>query len=134
PLGSGIGSFVDVFAQDAAPGFQQAEYVNHAHDEYLQWWLEGGIAAVAAMFAALAVLAWAGWRLLRDGRRHPLPAACWLGVAVLLLHSVVDYPLRTLSLMTAGALLAGIAVAAAARTPRVTRRAADAAGNGRQPA
>lgn len=124
PLGSGIGSFVDVFAQDASPVFQQADRVNHAHDEYLQWWLEGGIAALAVMLAALAVLAWTGWTLLRDVRRRPLPVACWLAVAVLLLHSVVDYPLRTLSLMTAGALLAGIAVAAAAREPRQAMNAA----------
>src|SRR5690606_30122722 len=110
--------------QDASPAFQQADRVNHAHDEYLQWWLEGGIAALAVMLAALAVLAWTGWTLLRDVRRRPLPAACWLALAVLLLHSVVDYPLRTLSVMTAGALLAGIAVAAAAREPRQAMNAA----------
>lgn len=122
PLGSGIGSFVEVFAQGGSALFQQSEYVNHAHNEYVQWWMEGGVAGLLAMIAGLSVFAWIGLRLLRDGRRQPLPVAAWLAVLAVLLHSTVDFPLRTLSVMTLAAALAGYALQAAAREQ--TRRSA----------
>lgn len=117
PLGSGVGSFVQIFAQAAGPLFQRAEYVNHAHNEYAQWWLEGGLLALVAVLAVLATLGWIGKRLLRDRRHRPLGVACWLGLCALLLHSVVDFPLRTLSLMSMAGVLAGLALAEA-RRPR----------------
>jgi O-antigen ligase len=112
PLGSGIGSFVDVFAQDAAwtPAFQRKEYINHAHNEYAQWWMTGGVLALLVLAASLALLALAGAALLRNGRQQPVPVACWLALLAVLAHSVVDFPLRTLSLMGASATLAGLAV------------------------
>lgn len=112
PLGSGIGNFVDVFAQEAAwtPTFQHGKYINHAHNEYAQWWMTGGVPAIAVLALALSVLAWAGTALLRQGRRDPDAAASWLAVLAVLAHSVVDYPLRTLSLMSTSASLAALAV------------------------
>lgn len=118
PLGSGIGSFVEVFAQDASPRFQQTEYINHAHNEYVQWCLEGGVLGVLVLFAAFALFAWVGVRLLRDRRRHTLAVAAWLAVLAILLHSTVDFPLRTLSLMTLASALAGYALRAAAADAR----------------
>lgn len=112
PLGSGIGSFVDMFAQDAAwtPAFQRDTYINHAHNEYAQWWMTGGVPALAALALALGVLAWAGSAVLRHGRRHPVAASSWLALMAVLAHSLVDFPLRTLSLMSASACLAALAV------------------------
>ena len=115
PLGSGMGSFVQTFAQAAGPLFQRGEYVNHAHNEYAQWWLEGGLLALAAALAVLAMLSWIGMTLLRERHHRPLGVVAWLALCALLLHSLVDFPLRTLSLMTMAGLLAGIAVAEAAR-------------------
>lgn len=115
PLGSGVGSFVQTFAQAAGPLFQRGEYVNHAHNEFAQWWLEGGLPALVAAIAVLGVLAWTGLRLLRERRHRSLGLAAWLGLCALLVHSIVDFPLRTLSLMTMAGLLAGLAVAEAAR-------------------
>ena len=127
PLGSGIGSFVDVFAQEASwnPAFQGGEYVNHAHNEYAQWWMTGGVGALAALAFALGILGWTGTAVLRHGRRHPLAAASWLALLTVLVHSVVDFPLRTMSLMSVSASLAALAVVLGAaalrgevRTPR----------------
>ena len=123
PLGSGVGSFVQTFEQAAGPLFQRGEYVNHAHNEYAQWWLEGGLLAMLAVLAVFAALAWIGTRLLRDRHRRPLGVACWLGLCALLLHSVIDFPLRTLSLMTLAGLLAGLALADARRAPAIRSRA-----------
>lgn len=122
PLGSGVGSFVQTFQQAAGPLFDRGEYVNHAHNEYAQWWLEGGLLALTAGLAVFAVLGWTGLRLLRDRHHRPVGVACWLGVVALLLHSIVDFPLRTLSLMTLAGLLAGLALADAARPREIHRR------------
>ncbi len=116
PLGSGVGSFVQTFAQAAGPLFQRAEYVNHAHNEYAQWWLEGGLLALLAALAVLGALGWIGARLLRDRHHRPLGVACWLAIGALLVHSAVDFPLRTLSLMSMVGVLAGLTLAEARRT------------------
>lgn len=97
PLGSGIGTFRQAYqAQDIDnPGMA---IVNHAHDDYLELWLEGGwpFAGLALLFAGL--LAWAAARTWRrsvdDDDMLPARAA---SVSLLLacIHSAVDYPLRT---------------------------------------
>lgn len=122
PTGSGVGSFVQTFEQAAGPLFQRGEYVNHAHNEYAQWWLEGGLLAAVGALAVFIVLGWIGLRLLRDRHHRPLGSACWLGLCALLLHSFVDFPLRTLSLMTMAGLLAGLALAEARRTREILSR------------
>lgn len=42
PLGAGVGSYVPVFEQEAPRAMLMGNYVNHAHNEYAQWWLEAG--------------------------------------------------------------------------------------------
>lgn len=121
PLGSGVGSFVQTFEQAAGALFQRGEYINHAHNEYAQWWLEGGLLALLAGLAVFAVLGWVGLRLLRDRHQRPLGVACWLGLCALLAHSLIDYPLRTLSLMTLAGLLAGLALADARREREIRK-------------
>jgi len=124
PFGSGVGTFVDSFAQSASPQFESGPYVNHAHNEFAQWWFEAGWPGLALLAFALALLGAAGWRLLRDRHRDPIAIACWLAVVAMLAHSWVDFPLRTLSLMSIGGLLAGMSIAAASRpvrNPRSTR-------------
>lgn len=119
PLGSGMGSFVQVFAQEAPTTLLQREYINHAHNEYVQWWLEGGLMALLTLVTSLVVLALATLRLRFAGqgaRMLAMPAL--IAVVAFLLHSWVDYPLRTPALMLVAALLAGIVVSTAARTRR----------------
>ena len=108
-LGSGIGSFVHVLPQFQARATLIPPYVNHAHDDYLELWLEGGIPALALM---LAFVVWWLWRSLRAWRMLPAMAAAdahaalpmlvrcaaAIGVLLLLLHASVDYALRTLAL------------------------------------
>lgn len=125
PLGAGTGAFAPWFDQVAPSFLVQWEYFNHAHNEYVQWWFEGGVAAVAAV-------AGVAWMLIRLRPRRSTPiiameergvaAAAWLGCVILLLHSIVDYPLRTPALMTIAGLLAGIVVALATPLGRVPRR------------
>ena len=98
PLGSGIGSFQAVYGQ-AEPLIQVSPiYFNHAHNEYLELWLETGVVGAALL---LAFVAWLGARMAAIwGRRAneaegDLAAAASVLVLLVAAHSAVDYPLRT---------------------------------------
>ncbi|MCF6108996.1 O-antigen ligase family protein [Mesorhizobium muleiense] len=67
------------------------QYVNHAHNDYLEITFEGGIIAVLLMIGYFILLFAALVRI----RRDPLQKAAFLSVFFLLIHSLVDYPLRT---------------------------------------
>jgi O-antigen ligase len=124
PLGTGVGSFVPVFAQSQDPRQTRSEVINHAHNEYAQWWLEGGVPALLALAFALFLFAWCGWRVLtgnRPRRLRVVAAPAWAGVLVLLLHSLVDFPLRTTALMAAAGLLAGLLLATLGETTQERR-------------
>lgn len=114
PLGSGVGSFVPVFEQSAPPLLQRGRYVNHAHNEYAQWWLEAGWLGMLALASALAVLALCGLRIaslrIRNGHAA-LAASGFVAICAVLAHSWADYPLRTTTLMTTTAALAGLMLA-----------------------
>lgn len=117
PWGSGVGSFVAVFEQAAPKHLWLSRYVNHAHNEYAQWWLETGWLGMAVLAVVLGLLAVVGWQLFRLRRRggHALLAgSCWVAIGVVLAHSWADFPLRTTSLMTVTATLAGLMLAALA--------------------
>ena len=110
PLGSGIGSFVPMFAQHLPKELLMGVYVNHAHNEYAQWWLTGGVLALIAMALSLYTLGAAGLNLARTARRErdPLAAGAFVAVAAVLVHSWVEYPLRTPALLATTAILVGV--------------------------
>lgn len=114
PLGSGVGSFIPVFEQGAPSSLWLATYVNHAHNEYAQWWLTTGWLGMLALACVLALLLAAGWQIVRlngRGSHAILAASCFVAVCAVLAHSWVDYPLRTTTLMTTTAALAGLMLA-----------------------
>jgi O-antigen ligase len=104
PIGSGFGTFVPVYNVSEGLDGITSVYINHAHSDYLELLLEGGVAAGALVLAYFALLA---TRLVRlHTVRYGLPAA--IAITVLLAHSAVDYPLRTLSLATIFGLLSAL--------------------------
>ena len=123
PLGTGLGGFRRAFeAEDPAQG---RAYINHAHNDWAELWLEGGWPGLALMFAAAAGLVVSGWRLWRQDRDaspgpRAIARAAWLGLLLLALHSLADYPLRTSALLAVAGLLAGqVAVVAGGREKAV---------------
>ena len=110
PLGAGVGSFVPWFDQAAPQALLQWEYFNHAHNEYAQWWLESGVLGLLSVLAVAALLLVCFPRRTHRWPDRAVAVAAWLGCVLILLHSLVDYPLRTPALMTVAALLAGISV------------------------
>ena len=112
PAGTGPGGFW--FAFPLFDAFLTGNViVNHAHNDYLELWLELHWLALVAGLPLLAAFVWQGGRLwLSAADWHPdvvlLARAAWIGLLLLLLHSFVDYPLRTGALLTLAGLLAAM--------------------------
>ncbi|MGB8740824.1 MAG: O-antigen ligase family protein [Xanthobacteraceae bacterium] len=109
PFGSGLGTFVPIYERFAPRESLQYFYVNHAHNDWLELWLTGGAPAVILVLCFLVWFAAATFRLWRSGQPEApvldlaLAQAASIVIILLLLHSVVDYPLRipTLSVLFA---------------------------------
>lgn len=97
PLGSGFGSFPLVYQSVEPLGSMTASYVNHAHNDYLELALEGGVPAILLLLAGLVLI---GVRARRAVLQSGLAVPALGAIIILLLHSLVDYPLRMLSLST----------------------------------
>ena len=116
PFGAGIGAFDRVYRAIEPLSFVTPRYFNHAHNDYLELWLEAGWMAAVAMLALALWFAFAAWRVWTRGNSD-LARAASVGVGVLAAVSWVDYPLRTEALAVLFAYLL------AAMTP-VDRKAA----------
>lgn len=124
--GYGIGSFFHAYDDIGDIAADYAVFVNRAHNDYLELWLEGGLLgfALIAGFATLLVLTLRRM-LARPANQHDedthhrgLQLGAGFGLAITLVHSMVDYPLRTLTIASYAALLAAIMLG----TVRVTSR------------
>ena len=132
PFGSGLGTFDSVFKSYETGSLLQESYLNNAHNDYAELALEGGLPAVALVLCFLGIFlrAVAGiWRPQESGQANTLDlalrqAAC-IAASLLLVHSVVDYPLRSAALATVFAFACALLLPApheAARASRVGRR------------
>ena len=96
PIGGGLGSFRWLYAGYEDLTHVARTYVNHAHNDYVEFLVEGGVVAVI-LIAGLAI--WWGWRMLSLLRlRRILPDHVYAAATIILLvacHSLVDYPVRT---------------------------------------
>lgn len=111
PFGSGIGTFVEIYKVAEPEQLLQPTYVNHAHNDWLEVMLEGGVPAIIIVAAALAILVIRGSTTLRSARTAQEIVLRRLGASIcvlLALASVYDYPLRTPAL--AALLSVGVAM------------------------
>ena len=96
PFGSGFGSFVPVYAIFEHPANLREFYVNHAHNDWLELLLEGGLPMALVLLLFVAWLLRAIFVLWRNaGPDDGLNKACVIIIGLLLAHSTTDYPLRT---------------------------------------
>lgn len=110
PLGSGIGSFDAVYRSVEPLEELDSTFFNQAHNEYLETWLEAGWLGGGVILAFLIWYArrcWTAWKA-PPSREGDLQRAASIGIGVLLLHSVGDYPLRTTTLAVVFALCCGL--------------------------
>jgi len=96
PLGSGIGTFRRVYAlNEDHDRLDPTTYVNHAHNDYLELALETGVPGLVLLVLFLAWWARAAWRAWSPGHPDPYARAAAVASAAILVHSLVDFPLRT---------------------------------------
>jgi len=129
PFGSGLGSFPEVyrrFQPDDIPKF-----VNHAHNDYIEYLFEGGLiaAAVIVLFLILYVRAWPRLlKLPRWGTLSFMQAGAGLGLLLMALHGLTEYNWHIPANAIYFALMAGVffhrgeaeAPAAPSRPPKPT--------------
>lgn len=101
PWGSGAGSFREVYAPFEPVQALQAVHALHAHNDLLQLTIELGVPGLLLVAGLLAAVAAAvrKYPIAVTDQRGILTAAA-LAVLVPLVHSFVDYPLRTLAVAT----------------------------------
>jgi len=96
-LGVGYGNFPAAYQAYEDTSAITGEYANHAHNDYLEIVFEGGVAA-ALLIAAYLVLIFVQLLGVRHSHFHK---AAFLSILFVLIHSVVDYPLRTMAVAVA---------------------------------
>lgn len=101
PLGSGIGTFVPVYATYEKLIDAYAGYANRAHNDYLEAWLETGVpgCVLLALFAVwlvrCGIAVWGRTTLTSRRDEALLARASFVIILLIMAHSLVDYPLRT---------------------------------------
>lgn len=103
PVGSGIGSFVETYQIDEPLSYLTGNYVNHAHNDWLEILITGGLPALLILLAAVISFirrTASLWRR-KDKHRRAIKLARLASVliAIVALASATDYPLRTPTMM-----------------------------------
>lgn len=111
PVGSGIGTFEPTFIAAERLELVDASRPNRAHNDYLEFLLEAGLAGIILVLWSAAILAIRSVGQIRrpPSREAKLHAVFALGaLAVFALHSLVDYPMRSISLACVAAFAVGL--------------------------
>ncbi|MGQ4659013.1 O-antigen ligase family protein [Lysobacter sp. F6437] len=118
PWGSGMGSFRDTYAPFEPVSAMVNTHALHAHNDFVEVALEAGILGLLLIALAIPLLA----AIIRNAlvgatsvaitlpvathpRFHPHTLAITTAILIPIAHSLVDYPLRTLTITTLFALL-----------------------------
>lgn len=98
PWGTGFGSFRRIYEVNEPADLLSPLYLNHAHNDWLEFSLEAGLTGVvlAAGFVVWLVARWVpAWRgIMADPQRQ----AAGTVIALVLAHSCFDYPFRTVAM------------------------------------
>ncbi|TCJ39563.1 O-antigen ligase [Parafrankia sp. BMG5.11] len=112
PAGSGLGTFTAVYRTFEDPDALGTKFINHAHNDYLEVLFEAGLAGAVLM---VAVVGWWAARSVQVWRGGTEPSiwhrAASIVVGVGLLHSLVDYPLRTPAVLMIACFFAAVLAA-----------------------
>jgi O-antigen ligase len=100
PFGSGLGGFDPIFRLHEPFNLLKLTYFNHAHDDFLEIVMDAGLPGLVLIVAALAWWGWASataWRSVTT--RSILPRLGSAAILIMMLGSIIDYPLRTPMMM-----------------------------------
>lgn len=115
PFGSGLGTFEKVYPLYENDENVPSTFVNHAHNEYLQLALELG---VPGMLVVVIFVLWLGWKIAETwvsrtdyGSLLRIKKAASIALCVPVLHSIIDYPLRSPAVATLAAACLAVLIA-----------------------
>jgi O-antigen ligase len=117
PLGTGLGTFSTVYRRYEDPNVVTRQFANHAHNDYVEAVLELGLAGILLILGFMiwwARRSYQAWS--RDYQGVALARAGSVMIGIVLIHSIVDYPIRT------AAIAAIFALACALMVPPAPRR------------
>lgn len=119
PFGTGIGTFVPIMFAAERLEVVDTRLPNRAHNEYLEYTMESGIAGPLAMLVIslyLIVIAWKEWRKHQPFSRAQISCAI-AAMTIVALHSIVDYPFRSMSMASLIAIMVALLLPAPERKP-----------------
>jgi O-antigen ligase len=107
PFGSGLGTFDRVYQWHEPVSAIGKELINNAHSDWLELLLEAGGPGVVLMAV------WTSWLMLRSRETGPsktgrLSKAAALGLCIISVHSLWDYPARATGISALVGLLCGM--------------------------
>jgi hypothetical protein len=95
PVGSGLGTFQQLYPTTEDPATVDSFFMNHVHSDYIEIAMEMGLPGLALV---LIFMIWWSRRLIAiwtAAEPDYFARAATIGSAAILAHSLVDYPLRT---------------------------------------
>jgi O-antigen ligase/tetratricopeptide (TPR) repeat protein len=95
--GTGYGTFPHVEPMSRQPGDAANVRWDHAHNDYLEALVEGGLLRLVVSLTAIGFVYRQGWRALRRFRGHAaggLVVGALIGASTLFIHSAVDFGLH----------------------------------------
>lgn len=135
PFGYGLGTFRGVYLGYENLSTVTMTFVNHAHNDYLEFVSDFGLVALAILVLyAIWFVRRVGWMWTTRVAVEPYCYAAAMVVVILASHSLVDYPLRTSAIASIFAFATGCLaypVVEAKRYPE-SRASSPSKGKGRQ--
>lgn len=115
PFGTGFGAFEAAFYQYEPKASINGPYMNHAHNDWLEIVVEGGLFGAAILLAFLIVFAqsiYKQWQKRKEGANlYRMKLYIYVSLIMLGLASLPDYPLRVPSLMVVFVILSSVTLA-----------------------
>jgi O-antigen ligase len=105
--GSGLGSFLNIFHLYSPLSIQGGIY-DHAHNDYLEFFLETGLIGVLFLLGFVSLMIYAVAKQPLQGRDSVLRAAALSSVFTMAVHSFFDFNLHILSNMLVFACVLGM--------------------------
>jgi O-antigen ligase/tetratricopeptide (TPR) repeat protein len=118
--GTGYGTFVNVEPLYRTGTAGKEWRMEHAHNDYLEALVEGGVVRLALSLAAIVAVYWLGVRAWRRQAGKPprgLVLGALLGFTTIVLHSAVDFGLHIPAIAVLAAVLCAHLAALGARDP-----------------
>lgn len=97
PVGSGPGNYPETYPRFEPPALAGGRFVNHAHNDYIEWLFEGGLlaGAIVAVFLVIYLRQWSQvWTRGTWGTFRFIQVGAGIGILLMLLHGLTDFNQR----------------------------------------